>query len=553
MREKAVLGQFPERLLKPAHAVVRRRVGGAVFLAVGLLLVMLFSIASASGPWADMPEERWAADYGLTAALASTVYTGFPDGSFRPYEPETLERFVARAGRALGVEMGGAEQQGTPREPEAGVSAPPLTRGEAAVILAEYLVGVGEGAEAGAATGAGGAPVSSVRAAFAEAKVGGALDSYSDAALLPPAQRDALAYLVSCGVFRGDEQGRLAADEPLLRAQAVAVVFRTLAARDRVASGDVYGHMFVADGRRTFLLHIPRSYASAPEPQPVPLVLVFHGVLDTGAEMAEQTGFSELSEEEGFIVAYPDGVGRRWNAGFFRPDSPFDQASRDDVAFVDVLIERLSATYRIDETRVYAAGFSNGGMFSYRLGAERPETFAAIGSVAGTLPEPLARSLEPGCSVPLIAFHGTEDPVVPFEGGTIGFMNLNLLSVDDTIAAWSAVSGSPAGSGGVHTGLGSGSRILNGYEVRVLPDRHPGDGTRVWLHRLGGEGGVEGATPEIELYVIEGGGHAWPGSPTAGTGEGTPMVGRTSWDIDASRLIWSFFEKHPRLSPSEPG
>ena len=71
------------------------------------------------------------------------------------------------------------------------------------------------------------------------------------------------------------------------------------------------------------------------------------------------------------------------------------------------------------------------------------------------------------------------------------------------------------------------------------PDRDPDDGTRV--HREEYSGGREGT--EVIFYAIEGGGHTWPGGyqylPAS-------IIGKTSKDIDANEVIWSFFKKHSK-------
>ncbi len=129
--------------------------------------------------------------------------------------------------------------------------------------------------------------------------------------------------------------------------------------------------------------------------------------------------------------------------------------------------------------------------------------------------------------ISIIAFHGTDDPLVPFNGGTVrggsaGGVGGEVLSATDTAARWARFDG-----------------CADRPEVIDLPDVDPGDGTRVQRETYGTcQGGSA-----VVLYTIAGGGHTWPGGlqylPAA-------LIGKTSRDIDATQLIWEFFTQHPR-------
>ncbi len=285
-----------------------------------------------------------------------------------------------------------------------------------------------------------------------------------------------------------------------------------------VPIGDSQGTLQVGNVQRTYYLHVPASYDAA---KPTPLVLAFHGGGGTGKGMVALTGFSTLSDQKGFIVAYPDAIDKHWNDG--RVVNP----TVDDVTFVSGLVEHLAGTLNIDRKRVYATGISNGGIFSNKLGCELSGQLAAIGPVAGTLAENDAAHCAPKQPVSVIAFHGTDDPLVPFNGGTvrssdIGGIGGNVLSASDTAAHWAKFDGC------------TGTPALSD-----LPDADTRDGTRVQRVTLGScQGGNE-----VVLYMITGGGHTWPGGlqylPAL-------VIGRTSRDIDATQLIWEFFAGHPK-------
>ena len=138
------------------------------------------------------------------------------------------------------------------------------------------------------------------------------------------------------------------------------------------------------DGRtRTYLLHIPPQYDDS---KSLPLIIVLHGGGGNSENMMKKTGFNNLSDENGFIVVYPDGIGRfknrllTWNAGHccgYALDN-----NVDDVGFIRTLIEKLQENFNIDLKRIYLTGHSNGGMMTYRLGAELSDILAAVAPVA---------------------------------------------------------------------------------------------------------------------------------------------------------------------------
>ena len=278
---------------------------------------------------------------------------------------------------------------------------------------------------------------------------------------------------------------------------------------------------------RGYFLYLPPTWHRG---RPAPLVFVFHGGGGQASGIAPHTGFSRLADREGFVVAYPQGLGGRWN------DGRGYAATHDDVGFVRVLLDTLTRELGIDPRRVYATGISNGAMFSYRLACDLPGTFAAVAPVAGAMPADLAPACERTQPLSVVAFQGTTDPLMPYIGGGVALRRGRVLSAERSIAFWATVDGctpSPA--------------------TADEPDRVV-DGTRV-RHTVFG-GCREGRS--VELYTIEGGGHTWPGGPAAGW-----RVGRVSRELDATEVIWTFFAgastggvKRPgqqRPSRSEPG
>ncbi|MCE3556303.1 hypothetical protein LWC33_33285 [Pseudonocardia sp. RS11V-5] len=135
-----------------------------------------------------------------------------------------------------------------------------------------------------------------------------------------------------------------------------------------------------------------------------------HGAGGTATGMRELTGWDDLAEREGVVVAYPQGLDRTWNAGTCCGSS----ASRgvDDVGYLHDLAAALAAREGTDPRRAYAVGFSNGAMLSYAWACTHPGDLAGIGPVAGalTVPCPAPAPVRVG------AVAGTADPRVPIGG-----------------------------------------------------------------------------------------------------------------------------------------
>jgi polyhydroxybutyrate depolymerase len=258
---------------------------------------------------------------------------------------------------------------------------------------------------------------------------------------------------------------------------------------------------------RSYLLHLPTSRGPG---RPIPLLLVFHGAGGEGAGIASHAGLTGPAIARGYAVAYPDGVKRRWNDGR-------GAGAQDDVEFVRTLLDSLGHELPVDPKRIYATGISNGAGLTYRLACDLPGIFAAIAPVAGAP----AAAIEERCTatlpVSVISFQGTRDPLMPYEGGNVASRRGQVLSAQRSAALFAEVNGCappPA--------------------VTAVPDTVK-DGTRV--RRSAYSGCREGR--EVVLYTVEGGGHTWPGGPPVGR-----LVGRVSHDLDATRTMLDFFDRH---------
>jgi len=261
---------------------------------------------------------------------------------------------------------------------------------------------------------------------------------------------------------------------------------------------------------RSYLLHLPPSAGSGAT---MPLLLVFHGGGGTASNIAEHTGLTPAATSRGYAVVYPDGVNGFWS------DGRAARAGADDVGFVRLLLDSLRRELPVDARRIFATGISNGAGMSFRLACDLPGTFAAIAPVAGALPAELESRCARAAPVSLLMFNGTADRLMPYDGGSLTLRRGRVLPAATTARLFARVNGcAPA-----HT-------------VTLEPDTVT-DGTRV--SRLAHGGCRDGR--DIVLYRIEGGGHTWPGGPAVGR-----SVGRVSRELDASRTMLDFFDRHPQ-------
>jgi polyhydroxybutyrate depolymerase len=230
-------------------------------------------------------------------------------------------------------------------------------------------------------------------------------------------------------------------------------------------------------------------------------VFVFHGFQESSDIARQYTGMDAVASANGFIVAYPNGSGPggslSWNAGGCCGDAVANKV--DETAFVRSMISDVNTLVTVDPKRIYAVGFSNGALLSYRLACEMSDTFAAVAPVAGVL---LSDPCQPVEHVALMDVHGLTDPVVPLDGGgTNPVSGRPFPSVVKSVETWAKLDGC--------TG-----------EPQV-------EQNRVATHTTYGSCADD---TSVELYTIAGNGHNWP-SPYA---------------VPVSQIIWQFFTDHPK-------
>lgn len=274
--------------------------------------------------------------------------------------------------------------------------------------------------------------------------------------------------------------------------------------------GIIDGSLMSGGVERRYLLYVPEAYDPA---QPAPLVLSLHGFASNPTQQMQFSDWNTVADEHGFLVVYPQGTGfpLRWNTDATPDDNENDLFSgeADDVALLSELIDHLAESYCLDQTRVYATGLSNGGGMSNRLACELADRITAIGPVAGAY-SPLDMECNPSRPVPVMAFHGTDDTIVPYEGSE--FRGTNLPPIPEWAASW-----------GARNGCDMNPEVLDSVgEVDII--------------RYGGCDN----DAQVILHTVNGGGHNWPG----GGVQPEMFMGTVNRDVNASERMWAFFEAY---------
>ncbi len=324
---------------------------------------------------------------------------------------------------------------------------------------------------------------------------------------------------------------------------------------------------------RNFIVRLPKGYDAQ---RHYPVVILLHGMNQDADDMQRLTRFDELADKDGIITVYPFALHGRWNVGVRateqrpmtmgpgrgrhggggypgggypggggggggypgggggypggggqqdpnrQPEQDRRPAQADDVAFFNQMLDELGTKFSVDASRVYAAGLSEGGFMSMRLGCALGDRIAAVAAVGAAMPKTMI--CLPTRPVPMVMMNGTSDPVVPYGGGTEHNRSFAVLSVEDSAKAWAKIDRcaekpeksklSPSAKGGMETKVDT----YNGCQQDA----------------------------QVTLYSVKGAGNTWPGGEQY---ESEKTIGKTSPDPNANEVIWSFFV--PRKLPAQ--
>lgn len=164
----------------------------------------------------------------------------------------------------------------------------------------------------------------------------------------------------------------------------------------------------VSGVEREYHLFVP----SSPPEGPMSLMVMLNGG-DAGSwQFPQQSKWEELAETEGIIIAIPVGKLVPPNEGAWQLNT--DVQSRQDIDYIEAMIDDISSSHPVDAPQVYAIGYSLGSMFSYELACQISERFAAVASFAGTMPVS-PKSCDPERNVPIMHIHGVVDPIIAYD------------------------------------------------------------------------------------------------------------------------------------------
>lgn len=267
----------------------------------------------------------------------------------------------------------------------------------------------------------------------------------------------------------------------------------------------------VVDGRaRTYTLVLPDTYTTSSD---FALVIAMHGGGGDAAQFESTSKLTDKASSAKFIVVYPEGVRsngliglRTWNAGGcceYARDNNID-----DVKFLNLLIDQLLASYKINPKKIYATGHSNGGMMSYRLACELSNKITAIAVSGCTMV--VTTDCRPSRPVPVMHLHSVLDSRVPYLGG-IGISNVYYPPVDSGLMVWSGINGC----------LKKAVVLIDNNDYKLTQ----------WSDCQG--------EVTIQYFLTRDGGHGWPGGEPGGPFSDTP-----SKVINANDLLWEFFSQY---------
>ena len=201
--------------------------------------------------------------------------------------------------------------------------------------------------------------------------------------------------------------------------------------KDDYNSGECFlntnAQAIVHDGiTREYILYVPNSYD---ETSATPILFNFHGFGGSASQFLSRADMRAEAELNSFILVYPQGScldgSSHWNPC---PIDGDNKSSADDLGFVEALVNEISSQYNLDMERIYAAGYSNGGMMAYGLANYKSNLIAAVASVSGSMLDCLETPSHP---MPVLHLHGTNDGVIAYDESSNDYN-----SVQSTLDYW---------------------------------------------------------------------------------------------------------------------
>lgn len=250
---------------------------------------------------------------------------------------------------------------------------------------------------------------------------------------------------------------------------------------------------------RDVVYYLPTTYSPG---QQLPLLIVLHGLTQSGPGIMAITGFNEIAEQNQFIVCYPSGLNAAWNA-----DMNLTVSTADDKGFIETLAQYFQTNFTTDPLKQYLCGFSNGGFMSHKMACESSMCFAAIATVSGNMSDITYANCNPQFTPAVLHIHGTADGVVPYGGGAgTG------VSVDQTMEKWRGFLSCDVTP-----------TVLTMPNTSLIDLSSPQRYT------------YTNCIADLQHIKVNGGGHQWPGIATLVGG-----VGTINMDFFSPQVIWNF-------------
>lgn len=325
---------------------------------------------------------------------------------------------------------------------------------------------------------------------------------------------------------------------------------QTARAQDSLQYANVDGNL------RSYLIHLPIDYEST---RKYPLVIVLHGNDETAEDMARLSRLDFAADRYGFIAFFPNSDDVHWDTGgapapekqparrksgaedlglhlpFSLPGAETEQKSESqhkdelgDVKFFNQMLDKLETTYSVDPDRIFATGYSDGGIMDFRLGCSMSGRIAAIAPIAASMPKEMSLDCKISRSVPLLMINGTSDPIIRYRGGQQKEDGMMTLPVKTAAEKWAEL-----------------DRCTQKPTETTLPP-HSKNGMKTTLDTYSDCRD----RAQVSLYTVEGAGNTWPSGYKISPDKD---VGKTSTDLDADEIIWKFFSTHPMRPLSSSG
>jgi polyhydroxybutyrate depolymerase len=284
------------------------------------------------------------------------------------------------------------------------------------------------------------------------------------------------------------------------------------------------------DSERGYLINVPSALPQGG----APVLIMLHGHGGSAADLvgldksnaAPYRQWIPIAKRERMVLVVPDGVSgsdgkQGWND--CRRDAATNPDS-DDAAFLFAVLDAVEKETKLDRRRVYVVGTSNGGHMALRVAIEQPQRVAAVAAIVAAMPAK-SECVAPTLAVPVLFMNGTDDPVLPYEGGPIaGEGRGSALSTEASARIWRRAAGITADP--------------RRFEI---DDANTADSSRVELWRS-----WTNAVPQVEVYRIIGGGHVEPSQVERYRPFYLRNVGPQNGDIEMAEAVWRFFAAQAR-------